>query len=107
MCPTLRIASTGAFSLLLQVLCGNVPCMSDFDSRDNTRPPNEETFQPGAAITPDGVTLFATDFRAQALREGVLVDVSETARSVGFVYPTAVTARLWADIQTIPEEYAG
>ncbi len=81
--------------------------MSDFDSCHTPRPQNEETFQPGVTISADGVSLFAIDFRAQALREGVLVDVSEMAQQVGFVYPTAVSANLWDDIETIPEEFAG
>lgn len=42
--------------------------------------------------------------RAQALEEGVLVDVSEMAQEAGFVLPVAVTAGLWADIQAIPED---
>ena len=44
--------------------------------------------------------------RAQALADGVLVDVTPTARELGFVYPVALTAGLWADIQTLPEERA-
>jgi len=79
--------------------------MSDF-SRNPSRPTNEESFQPGVTISEDGVSLFDTDFRAQALRDGVLIDVSEMARQVGFVFPTAVTANLWNDIQKIPEEFA-
>ena len=35
--------------------------------------------------------------RAQAIEDGVLVDVSETAREAGFVYPVAMTAAAWAD----------
>ena len=41
--------------------------------------------------------------RAQALEDGVLVDVSETAKEAGFRLPVAVTAALWADINDIPE----
>lgn len=41
--------------------------------------------------------------RAQALEDGVLVDVSEMAQEVGFRFPVAVTSALWADISTIPE----
>jgi hypothetical protein len=43
--------------------------------------------------------------RAQAIEDGVLIDVTETAAEVGFKYPTAVTAALWADIENIPEYY--
>ena len=41
--------------------------------------------------------------RTDALEDGVLVDVSEMAREAGFKIPVAVTATLWADIQSIPE----
>ena len=80
--------------------------MSDFDSRDPVRPQNEETFHPGVNITPDGVSLFAADFRAQELRSGVLIDVSDMANEVGFVYPVAVTKNLWEDINAIPAAYS-
>ncbi len=33
--------------------------------------------------------------RAQVFEEGVLVDVSKTAREAGFQYPVAVTASVW------------
>jgi Family of unknown function (DUF6573) len=35
--------------------------------------------------------------RAQALADGVLVDVSETAREVGFCWPVAMTHAAWED----------
>ena len=35
--------------------------------------------------------------RAQALEDGVLIDVSEIAAESGFKYPTAVTAAVWND----------
>lgn len=41
--------------------------------------------------------------RAQALADGVLVDLSERARASGIHYPAACTAGLWALIETIPE----
>jgi len=33
--------------------------------------------------------------RAQAIDDGVLIDVSETAREAGFVFPVAVTQGVW------------
>lgn len=45
--------------------------------------------------------------RAQALEDGVLVDVSEMAREAGFRWPVAVTAAVWALIEAIPERYRG
>jgi hypothetical protein len=41
--------------------------------------------------------------RKQALEDGVLIDVTETAKEAGFRYPVAVTAALWADINAIPK----
>lgn len=35
--------------------------------------------------------------RAQAIEDGVLVDVSEPAREAGFIYPVALTSTVWAD----------
>lgn len=36
--------------------------------------------------------------RAQAIADGVLVDVSELAKEAGFKVPTAVTCAVWADV---------
>jgi hypothetical protein len=36
--------------------------------------------------------------RAQALKDDVLVDVSEVAREAGFGIPVALTAAVWADV---------
>ena len=41
--------------------------------------------------------------RAQALADGVLVDVSERARCHGIKYPTACTHGVWALIDCLPE----
>ena len=41
--------------------------------------------------------------RADALRDGVLVDVSERAKRAGIKYPTACTAGVWALIDCLPE----
>ena len=35
--------------------------------------------------------------RAQAIADGMLVDVSETAREAGFVFPVAMTRAAWSD----------
>lgn len=40
--------------------------------------------------------------RAEALLDGVLVDVSPTAREAGFRYPVAITHAVWALIESIP-----
>lgn len=45
--------------------------------------------------------------RKQAIEDGVLVDVTETARGMGFAYPVALTAAVWATIENIPERLMG
>jgi hypothetical protein len=40
--------------------------------------------------------------RADALRDGVLIDVSATAREAGFQYPVALTAAAWAQCVAVP-----
>ena len=42
--------------------------------------------------------------RADALSDGVLVDVSEMAREAGFVVPVAVTRSVWEECIDWPEE---
>ena len=42
--------------------------------------------------------------RAEAIADGVLVDVSTMAREAGLILPTAVTSALWEDICTLPED---
>lgn len=41
--------------------------------------------------------------RAQAIEDGVLIDVSENAREAGIIFPTAVTAAVWAECVTVPK----
>ena len=43
--------------------------------------------------------------RARAIADGVLVDVTETAKEAGFNHNTVVTQKLWADICNIPSKY--
>lgn len=45
--------------------------------------------------------------RKQAVEDGVLVDVTETAREAGFVYPVALTCGAWSECVTVPEEVEG
>lgn len=40
--------------------------------------------------------------RAQAIEDGVLIDVTKTAKEVGFNFPVAVTAGVWGVIE--PDE---
>jgi len=45
---------------------------------------------------PFGEVIFSYT-RAEAIADGVLVDVSETARETGFTVPVALTRAVWAD----------
>jgi len=45
--------------------------------------------------------------RADAIRDGVLIDVTETAREAGFRIPVAITAAAWARCVTVPEGVTG
>jgi len=40
--------------------------------------------------------------RADAIRDGVLIDVSQTATEAGFKYPVALTAAAWARCVAVP-----
>ena len=42
-----------------------------------------------------GFEVISTYTRAQAIEDGVLVDVTETAKEAGFKFPVAVTSELW------------
>jgi hypothetical protein len=41
--------------------------------------------------------------RAQALEDGVLVDVSETAKEAGIKFPVAMTRTVWGKYVEVPE----
>ena len=41
--------------------------------------------------------------RAEAIADGVLIDVSEMAREAGIKHPTAVTSTVWAEYVQVPE----
>ncbi len=61
--------------------------------------------EPGNAAAFDPVIFAYT--RAQAIEDGILVDVSETAREAGFNIPVAVTRTVWDRIIALPEGYRG
>lgn len=50
----------------------------------------------------EGWHLIHSYTRAQALEDGVLIDVSETAKEVGLKYPVAITARVMGEIVATP-----
>jgi len=51
-----------------------------------------------------GFTLISKYTRAQALEDGVLVDVTDTAREAGFKVPVALTRAVWALVEPTKEE---
>ncbi len=61
--------------------------------------------EPGNATAFDPV--ISTYTRAQAIADGILVDVSETARETGFKIPVAVTRTVWDSLVALPDGYQG
>jgi hypothetical protein len=51
----------------------------------------------------DDAELISSYTRAQAIADGCLVDVSETAREAGIKYPVAITAAVFAQYVRVPE----
>ena len=49
----------------------------------------------------------STYTRAQAIEDGILVDVSDTAREAGFTIPVAVTRSVWRRLVALPDGYRG
>ena len=47
--------------------------------------------------------IISTYTRAEAIEDGVLIDVTETAKEAGIKVPTAVTAAVWSEVIT-PDE---
>jgi hypothetical protein len=45
--------------------------------------------------------------RAQAIEDGTLIDVSDTAHEAGITYPTAVTRAVWENHVRVPDGLAG
>jgi hypothetical protein len=73
-------------------------------------PPNAEPPAPDEAPAEDypeaeGWTVISRYPRAEALTDGTLVDVSETAREAGFIWPVAVTREVWMLIEQIPASH--
>ena len=62
----------------------------------NRRSTSRETFEaPGHPF--DGAPVVHRYTRAQAIADGSLVDVSDTAREAGLRLPTALTRAVWND----------
>lgn len=50
----------------------------------------------------ENCTMIHTYTRAEAIADGVLIDVTETAKEAGFRIPVAVTAAVWAGYVAVP-----
>ena len=55
----------------------------------------------------DDAEVISTYTRAQALEDGVLVDVTATARDAGIKFPVALTASVWRQYVEVPEGVTG
>ena len=51
----------------------------------------------------EGWDLMATYSRKQAIEDGVLVDVTDTAKEAGLVWPVALTKVVWERYVKVPE----
>lgn len=78
-----------------------------------SRPDLEEVTMAFGEATPNSNDIFSPDdiiygySRADAIRDGLLVDVSETAKEAGFVFPVAVTSAVWHDAIEPPKGTEG
>ena len=59
------------------------------------------------AVSPEFGPVIHTYTRAQAIEDGVLVDVSDTAREAGFRIPVALTRTVWERLVALPDGYQG
>jgi hypothetical protein len=50
----------------------------------------------------EGAEVLSTYSRAQAIEDGVLIDVSEVSREAGIKYPVALTSAVWARCVEVP-----
>jgi hypothetical protein len=53
----------------------------------------------------DDIPVIYSYTRAQAIADGVLVDVTGTAKEAGFKHPTVVTEALWNVIYNVPQGF--
>ena len=58
------------------------------------------------ATSPFGPVIFSYS-RAQAIADGVLVDVTETAKEAGMKYHTALTEAVWREYVAVPDGVVG
>lgn len=69
------------------------------DTKDETPPDPERSNEPFEIIS--------AYTRAQALEDGVLLDITEMAKEAGIIFPAAVTAAVWAKYVEVPKGVEG
>lgn len=74
--------------------------MTNFDP-NHTPAPTPDSEQP---LAPPLIFRYT---RAQAVADGVLVDVTADAKEAGFVIPVALTAAVWAECVRVPDGVIG
>lgn len=52
-------------------------------------------------MTTDDILIFSYS-RKEAIADGVLIDVTDTAREAGFRFPVAITSAAWATCVSVP-----
>lgn len=65
---------------------------------------NEADSSPAESVFEDVIFRYT---RAQAIEDGVLIDVTDTARECGFRLPVALSAGAWADCITVHPKAEG
>jgi hypothetical protein len=73
------------------------------DSNQQKQPEPEKISLPQQPREPFWGEVIYAYTRAEAIADGVLIDVTKMANEAGLILPTAVTSALWEDINTIPE----
>ena len=75
--------------------------MPRIDPTPNPNPRDDgEELSAGQPVPPPIVISYT---RAQAVADGVMIDVTTTAKEAGFVLPVAVTAAVWAEYIKVPD----
>lgn len=75
------------------------------EPRPERRPNDQEPTAPPENLAAEGLfgELIFAYTRKQAIADGVLIDVTETAKEAGFRVPVALTRAAWAEYVAVPE----
>lgn len=67
----------------------------------------KEANKPPVPVLFEGADLIHVYSRQQAIEDGILIDVTTTAKEAGFCFPVAVTAALWSQYVHVPDNVEG